>query len=127
MSPPALQYLRERARGVAVKGVNIADLRSMPIPIPPEREQRRIVRELDRMNSILDDLESVLDSERTRSTSLRSSILAAAFSGKLVMQNPSDEPASVLLERIAAERGSSNGQRPTRTRKQRAPQEKVTA
>src|SRR6266849_1406850 len=72
MSPPALQYLRQRARGVAVKGVNISDLRSMPIPVPPPEEQNRIVRELDRIDSSIGDLESVLDSERARTTALRS-------------------------------------------------------
>src|SRR6266849_530888 len=87
MSPPALQYLRQRARGVAVKGVNIAVLRSMPIPLPPQEEQNRIVGELDRINSIIGELESVLDSERARSAIIRSSILAAAFSGNLVPQD----------------------------------------
>lgn len=125
-SPPALQYLRQRARGVAVKGVNIADLRSMPIPVPPPEEQNRIVRELDRIDSIIGELESVLDSERARTRTLRSSILAAAFSGTLVPQDPNDEPASVLLKRITAERASSNGHKPTRTRRPRAPGERIT-
>lgn len=126
MSPPALQYLRQRARGVAVKGVNIADIRSMPIPLPPLEEQRRIVREADRINSIIEELESVLDAEQARATAIRSSVLAAAFSGKLVPQDPADEPASLLLERIAAERASSNGHRPARGRKPRVLQEEVT-
>jgi hypothetical protein len=125
MSPPALQYLRQRARGVAVKGVNISDLRSMPIPVPPQKEQNRIVRELDRINSIIGDLESVLDSERARSMTIRSSILASAFSGNLVPQDPDDEPASALLERIAAECASSNGNNRARTRKPRTPREKA--
>jgi type I restriction enzyme S subunit len=125
MSPPALEYLRQCARGVAVKGVNIADLRSMPIPVPPPEEQKRIVHELDRIDSIIGDLESALDSERARTRTLRSSILAAAFSGNLLPQDPLDEPASVLLERIAAERAPSNGRSPVRTRKPRTAQEKV--
>ena len=117
MSPPGLQYLHQRARGVAVKGVNIADLRSMPIPLPPQGEQARIVREIDRINSILEELESVLDSERARSTTIRSAILASAFTGNLVPQDPTDEPASMLLQRIATERASSNGHTPRRGRK----------
>jgi type I restriction enzyme, S subunit len=125
MSAPALQYLRQRARGVAVKGVNISDLRSMPIPVPPAEEQKRIVRELDRIDSIIGELESVLDSERARTRTLRSSILAAAFSGNLLPQDPLDEPASLLLERIAAERAPFNGRSPARTRKPRTAQERV--
>lgn len=127
VSPPALQYLRQRARGVAVKGVNIADLRSMPIPIPPEAEQKRIVGEIDLVNSIVWELESVLDSAQVKGATLRSSILATAFSGKLVPQDPTDEPASNLLQRIAVERASSNGHKPKRGRKPPAVQEEVTA
>lgn len=127
MSPPALAYLRDRARGVAVKGVNIADLRSMPIPVPPGAEQRRISRELDRQNSIFDNLESMLDSETSRCTTLRASVLAAAFSGKLAPQVQSDEPASLLLERIAAERVSVGGQKPAQSRKSRAQRERAPA
>ena len=117
MSPPGLQYLRQRARGVAVKGVNIADLRSMPIPVPPQDEQNRIVRELDRIDSIIGDLETVLISQRARAATLRSSILTAAFSGNLLPQDPRDEPASVLLEQIAMERVATDGKNRARSRK----------
>lgn len=103
-SPAALGYLRTRARGVAVKGVNIADLRSMPMPLPPFAEQRRIVEELQRVGSILDQVEGILGAAESQERGLRSSILATAFSAKLAAQDAADEPASVLLERIAAER-----------------------
>jgi type I restriction enzyme S subunit len=64
----------------------------------------------------------MLDMAERRSTSLRSSVLAAAFSGKLVPQDPSDEPASVLLERIAAERvAAANGHRPARRPRREKP------
>lgn len=125
VSPPALQYLRERARGVAVKGVNIADLRSMPVPVPPEAEQERIVDEIDRINSIVWEVESVLDSTVATATALRSSIFTAAFSGKLAPQDPTDEPASSLLQRIAEERASSNGHKPMRGQKSRVLREEV--
>ncbi len=127
MSPPALRYLRERARGVAVKGVNIADLRALPIALPPQPEQERIWSELDRINSVLNDLETSLATQYRRSATLRSAFLAAAFSGKLIPQDPTDEPASILLERIAAERESSNGNKPTRGRETRTTRTKGPA
>jgi type I restriction enzyme S subunit len=127
VSPPALQYLRERARGVAVKGVNIADLRSMPIPVPPEDEQKRIMGEIDRITSIIWELESVLDSAQVKGAALRSSILATAFSGKLVPQDPDDEPASSLVQQIVADSASSDGRRPERGRKTRVLHEEVSA
>jgi type I restriction enzyme, S subunit len=82
-SPPALGYLQNRARGVAVKGVNISDLRNMPVPVPPHAEQRRIVGELDRINSVTSDLEASLSSARVRAGNARAAILKAAFSGRL--------------------------------------------
>jgi type I restriction enzyme, S subunit len=112
-SPPALKYLRERARGVAVKGVNIADLRSMPIPLPPSAEQSRIIKELHRQLSILEGVLDTVEEADARSSRLRSSALAAAFSGKLVAQDSNDEPASRLLDRIAADRVRLNGQKRT--------------
>jgi type I restriction enzyme S subunit len=124
-SPPSLQYLRQRARGVAVKGVNIADLRSMPIPLPPIAEQRRISKELQRRSSIMDNLLRAVEEAHARSGRLRSSTLAAAFSGKLVAQDFNDEPASVLLERIAATRAASNGQAKTAVRKSRTANSRV--
>ena len=60
---------------------------------------------------MLTSAEATLTSATTHAHHLRSSILAAAFSGKLVPQDPSDEPASVLLKRVAAE------QEPTKRRK----------
>ncbi len=102
-SPIALRYLRERARGVAVKGINIADLRTMPIPLPPLEEQRRISEALEEALSILDALEKVLDAGDQRSVALRSAVLTSAFSGALVAQDPTDEPADFLLKRIASE------------------------
>jgi type I restriction enzyme S subunit len=104
MSPPALRYLRERARGVAVKGVNIADIRRMPVPLPPLTEQLQIIAELERIDTELDRLDETLTAERRRGKALRSSILTAAFSGRLALQDPNDEPASTLLDRVTVER-----------------------
>jgi type I restriction enzyme, S subunit len=118
MNSMAQRYVRAGQVGVALTHFNTKSVAALPIPVPPIEEQHEIVAETDRQLSIIDQLEMTLCSLNGRSSQARSSILAAAFSGKLVPQDPSDEPASVLLERID-ERALSNGHKPTRARSQR--------
>ena len=83
--------------------VNQQDLAAMTIPLPPLAEQRRIVAEVERRLSVVQQAEATVVASLARADRLRQSILKQAFSGKLVPQDPDDEPASVLLERIGAE------------------------
>jgi type I restriction enzyme S subunit len=112
-------YFTRVARGVAVKGVNIAEVRTTPIPLAPVVEQHRIVDQIDDLLSIEEDGERAVESSLTRCHRLRQSILAWAFEGKLVDQDPTDEPASVLLDRIRAERAAA-APAPSGARRRRA-------
>ena len=84
--------------------INQTDVCSTPIPLPPLAEQQRIVAEVERRLSVVQQAEATVEASLTRAERLRQSILKQAFSGRLVPQDPDDEPASVLLERIRAER-----------------------
>jgi len=99
-------------RRVASLTVNIAHLtlerlKPLPFPVPPIQERQRIVAEVDRRLSIADALGRASDIAFRRADGLRRAILARAFSGQLVPQDPNDEPASVLLERIRRARAAA--------------------
>ena len=93
-----------RTQQVGQANVNGTKLAAMPIPLPPLAEQRRIVAEVERRLSVIQQAEATVEASLVRAERLRQSILKQAFSGKLVPQDPDDEPASVLLERIRAGR-----------------------
>ena len=92
-------------------------LLTAPLPLPPEDEQEAIVAEVDRRMSLTDHLEGQVNSALDRASACRQSILIQALSGRLVPQDVSDESACVLLQRIAAEKASSNDRRTIRGRK----------
>jgi type I restriction enzyme S subunit len=73
-------------------------------PLSPPSEQNQIVSEIERRFSIADQIEKTVDHSLKQAERLRQSILKRAFEGKLVPQNPNDEPVGKLLERIKAER-----------------------
>ena len=99
------EILLDSARGSAMKNISsVKDLKKIGFPLPPIQEQPVIVEELERLNSIICGTQEIIQSELARADHLRQSILKQAFSGKLVPQDPTDEPASVLLERIRAEK-----------------------
>jgi type I restriction enzyme S subunit len=95
----AQTYFKKVARGVAVKGVNIADVRLCPVPLPPLAEQQRIVTEIERRLSVAAEVEVAVEVGRRRANRLRQSVLKRAFEGKLVGQGPEEEPAEGLSER----------------------------
>ena len=96
--------LGRAARGVGIHHLGAQRTESWAVALPPLAEQHRIVAEVDHRLSVIHQAESTVKANLTRAERLRQSILKQAYSGKLVPQDPNDEPASVLLERIRAER-----------------------
>ena len=82
------------------KELYIGVLDNMQFPLPPHEEQFRIVTTVDKWFSLIDTLESVKEDLQTSITQAKSKILDLAIHGKLVPQDPNDEPASELLKRI---------------------------
>lgn len=97
------------ATGTAQKTVPLGGLRLFTVSIPSHEEQQQIANVLDSRLSEVDQLEQTIEQALQQSEALRQSILKKAFSGQLVPQDPNDEPASVLLERIRAEKASKTG------------------
>ena len=109
-----------KSQQVGQANVNGTKLAAMPIPLPPSAEQRRIVAEVERRLSVIQQAEAAVEASMIRAERLRQSILKQAFSGKLVPQDPSDEPASVLLERIRAERAAAAAKSQRKPRRRRS-------
>ncbi len=115
--------LRRINQGAAQPNLNTSIVKRIVVPVPPKFEQERIVAEVERRFSVLDEMEQTVSYGLRRAARLRQAILHQAFTGQLVPQDPDDEPASVLLDRIRAERTATSSGKPTRTlRKQAAGQ-----
>ena len=96
--------LTRASHEVARKTLNLEDVRPTCVPLAPADEQLVIVEEIDVAFSSIEASEGAVEAGLLRTKSLRQSILKRAFEGKLVPQDPKDESASVLLERIRATR-----------------------
>jgi type I restriction enzyme S subunit len=95
-------------KGGLLKNYHLEDLRKATITYIPNEEQASLVLEIESRLSVCDKIEESIEQSLKLSEALRQSILKKAFEGKLVPQNPNDEPATVLLERIRQEREQSD-------------------
>ncbi|HVL40462.1 MAG TPA: restriction endonuclease subunit S [Fimbriimonadaceae bacterium] len=109
------RFMRESQITTNIAHLAAGRFKTVEFPIPPFEEQRARVAEARGRLEACSRLRSEVATARKRAGTLRRSILAAAFLGHLVPQDPHDEPASVLLERIGAERGAVTGNKRART------------
>ncbi len=127
LAPDTQRRMANAIRGVAVRGINIGDVRALQLPIPSSLEQTEIVRRVEGMFALADRIEARCTTARTQAQRLTPLVLAKTFRGELVPQDPNDEPASALLARMAvqgatpAEKGQNK--KPRQARTPRAPKE----
>jgi type I restriction enzyme S subunit len=105
---------RQLGSGNNQPAMNKTIVEGIPIPVPPVREQEAILEAGEDQLSVIDHLEANLETKLKSAQALRRSILRHAFTGNLVPQDPNDEPASTLLERIRAERATATPSRKIR-------------
>ena len=100
--PLIRRRVRELTGGSAAPHLNVKDIKCFPTPVPPLPEQAEIVRRVEELFALADRLEKRVGKARGQVDKLTQSILAKAFRGELVPQDPNDEPAEKLLARIRA-------------------------
>lgn len=111
--------LRAINQGAAQPNLNTGIVKAIVVPIPPLLEQQQILGEIERKLSVVEENETLAIVNLKRAARLRQSILKRAFEGRLVPQDPTDEPAEKLLERIRQERAVANGDAQSSTRRER--------
>lgn len=99
----AYEHLVGEIHGATRPRINTSQLKDCQVPIPPVSEQVEIVSKLSAIMSVAEVADAQVDTNLRRADRLRQSILKQAFSGQLAPQDPNDEPASVLLERMRAQ------------------------
>ncbi|MFH9708422.1 restriction endonuclease subunit S [Streptomyces luteogriseus] len=102
--------------------ISLSKIKNLPVPVPPQAEQRRIAEQIEERLIQLRHARSVTERVLRQGAKLRNALLRKAFQGELVPQNEADEPAAKVLIRIAAERGAQ----PKRTRRAKSPAQRST-
>jgi type I restriction enzyme S subunit len=109
------KQLESLIHGVGRPRINTTQLKELHFPVCSPAEQAEITRILDTRLTAADRMEADIDAALSRADALRQSILKRAFSGNLVPQDPTDEPALTLLARIKAERAKAGKTKPRKT------------
>jgi type I restriction enzyme S subunit len=106
-SPLCQEYIKKKAGKSSQPDLTHKEFAKCPVLLPHLNEQIEIVRRVEQLFTFADQLEARVKAAQARIDRLTQSILAKAFRGALVPQDPDDEPASVLLERIKAQRAAA--------------------
>lgn len=96
--------LTDRMTGTAIKRIILDRIRKAEIALPSIEEQKKIVQKIEQLFAFADQIEKSIGEAKKRADRIDQAILTKAFHGELISQDPNDEPASVLLERIQSER-----------------------
>ena len=118
LSQKTIETISKKSKATAGQfNLTLEICRNIEIPYCSLSEQERIVAEIESRLSVCDKLEQIVDENLNKAQALKQSILKKAFAGQLVLQDPSDEPADKLLERIKAERKEDPNENRNRKRK----------
>ena len=97
-------HLESLGTGTTFKAISGKQIKELEIIIPPLNEQKRIVSKIESIFGRIDAIEKQVNDSLIKLDHLKKSVLKKAFEGKLVPQDPNDEPASVLLDKIKLEK-----------------------
>ena len=110
-----------------IRHLTLEKIKAVPLPVAPAIEQRRIARLAANQLASIDDARETITMSLDNAVALRQSVLKRAFEGRLVPQDPNDEPASVLLESIRAKREAEVKKRTRRRAKPKPPRKSQVA
>lgn len=116
-SPMCQDWVGYASGSTAQAHFYIGDAKRMPFALPPGAEQERILFECEVRLTRAEILSTTTANGLKRTVGFRTAILKSAFTGELTCQDPTDEPASLLLERIRTERAASASGRSSRKRR----------
>ena len=102
------ESVRESMKGVGITRITLKQIEKWVLPLPPIKEQNRIINEIDRWFYLLNIIENGKINLQTCIKETKSKILDLAIHGKLVPQDPTDEPAAELLKRINPKAGTTS-------------------
>lgn len=119
-SPIFRKFVNNFNTGSLIQHMFTSQLDQFLFPLPPFVEQIEISNRVEEQLSIISSISNSIEKNLLRASVFRGSLLKRAFEGKLVPQDPNDEPASVLLERIKAEREANVTQKPKRQPRKKA-------